>query len=139
MRDIPIIETTEQIMFYDTDAAGVVHNIAYLRFIEKNRTILGSEIGLDYKEMSGQQTYGAVVRTEIDYKSPGFLGDDIVIRGWLAEISKVRFWCEFEVNRISDQKNLVKSRQQLALVKMPEGKPIRLPDHWENYFKDGEN
>ena len=139
MQDIPIIETTEQIMFYDTDAAGVVHNIAYLRFIEKNRTILGSEIGLDYKEMSVQQTYGAVVRTEIDYNSPGFLGDDIIIRGWLADFSKVRFWCEFEVNRISDQKNLVKSRQQLALVKMPQGKPVRLPDHWKNYFKDGEN
>ena len=139
MQDAPIIETTEQIMFYDTDAAGVVHNIAYLRLIERNRTLLGSQLGLDYKEMSAKQTYAAVVRTEIDYKSPGVLGDDVVIRGWLAEVNKVRFWCEFEVNRISDQKNLVKSRQQLALVKMPEGKPVRLPGHWKNYFKDGKN
>ena len=39
-------------MFYDSDAAGVVHNIAYLRYIEKNRTLLGVELGLDFKEMS---------------------------------------------------------------------------------------
>ena len=62
----PIIETNNLVMFYDTDAAGVVHNIAYLRYIEENRTLLGIELGLDYKEMSKEKKYGAVVRTEID-------------------------------------------------------------------------
>ena len=92
----PIIETNNQVMFYDTDAAGVVHNIAYLRYIEENRTLLGIELGLDYKEMSKEKKYGAVVRTEIDYKSPALLGDNIIVRGWLSEMAKVRFWCHFE-------------------------------------------
>ena len=74
------IETHEQVMFYDTDAGGVVHNIAYLRFIEKNRTLLASELGLNYKAMATSGIYGAVIRIEIDYRRPGLLGDNLKVR-----------------------------------------------------------
>jgi|TARA_B110000116_G_C16800859_1_gene570500 YbgC/YbaW family acyl-CoA thioester hydrolase len=130
----PRIETREQVMFYDTDAAGVVHNISYLRFIEKNRTLLGSELGLDYKEMAGSGIYGAVLRIEIDYRRPGLLGEDLQVRGWLEEVTKVKFWCGFEIYRAENNELLVSSRQELALVKMPEGKPTRLPADWEKYI-----
>jgi len=130
----PRIETREQVMFYDTDAAGVVHNISYLRFIEKNRTLLGSELGLDYKEMAGSGIYGAVLRIEIDYRRPGRLGEDLQVRGWLEEVNKVKFWCGFEIHRAGDNELLVSSRQELALVRMPEGKPTRLPADWKKYF-----
>ena len=36
----PRIRTEVQVMFFDTDCAAVVHNIAYLRFIEVARTHL---------------------------------------------------------------------------------------------------
>jgi len=130
----PRIETREQVMFYDTDAAGVVHNISYLRFIEKNRTLLGSELGLDYKEMAGSGIYGAVLRIEIDYHRPGLLGEDLQVRGWLEEVTKVTVWCGFEIYRAENNELLVSSRQELALVKMPEGKPTRLPADWEKYI-----
>lgn len=121
-------------MFYDTDAAGVVHNISYLRFIEKNRTLLGSELGLDYKEMAGSGIYGALLRIEIDYLRPGRLGEDLQVSGWLEEATKVKFWCRFEIHRAEDSELLVTSRQELALVKMPEGKPTRLPAEWGKYI-----
>ena len=130
----PRIETREQDMFYDTDAAGVVHNISYLRFIEKNRTLLGSELGLNYKEMADSGIYGAVLRIEIDYRRPGRLGEDLQVRGWLEEVNKVKFWCGFEIHRAGDNELLVSSRQELALVRMPEGKPTRLPADWKKYF-----
>ncbi|NRB43250.1 MAG: acyl-CoA thioesterase [Verrucomicrobiales bacterium] len=121
-------------MFYDTDAAGVVHNISYLRFIEKNRTLLGSELGLDYKEMTVSGIYGAVLRIEIDYRRPGRLGENLQVSGWLDEVQKVKFWCGFEIHRAEDNELLVASRQELALVKMPEAKPTRLPADWGKYI-----
>ena len=130
----PFIQTQEQVMFYDTDAAGVVHNISYLRFIEKNRTLLGSELGLDYKEMAGSGIYGALLRIEIDYLRPGRLGEDLQVSGWLEEATKVKFWCRFEIHRAEDSELLVTSRQELALVKMLEGKPTRLPSEWGKYI-----
>jgi YbgC/YbaW family acyl-CoA thioester hydrolase len=120
-------ETHEQVMFYDTDAGGVVHNIAYLRFIEKCRTLLGAELGLDLKTMADSGLFAVVVRTEIDYKKPAKLGDHLTIKGWLDEVEKVRFWCGFEITRDSDSTVLVTSRQRLAMVRMPEGRPARLP------------
>ena len=44
--ETPRIETEIQVMFFDTDCAAVVHNIAYLRFIEIARTLLAEQLGM---------------------------------------------------------------------------------------------
>lgn len=123
-------ETREEVMFFDTDCGGVVHNIAYLRMIETCRTRLAAKMGMDLPTMSRTQLFPVVARTEIDYKRPAKLGDWIAIRGRLGEIAKARFWCHFDMIRESDQTLLVSARQALALVQMPEGKPLRLPKDW---------
>jgi len=48
----PRIRTELQVMFFDTDCGGVVHNIAYLRFIEIARTLLAEKLGLVLAEMA---------------------------------------------------------------------------------------
>lgn len=117
-------------MFFDTDVGGVVHNIAYLRMIETCRTRLAAKMGMDLKEMADTRLFPVVTRTEIDYKRPAKLGDWILLNGRLGEVKRARFWCEFELRRESDQDLLVTCRQSLALVQMPEGKPVRLPAEW---------
>lgn len=126
----PSMETREEVMFFDTDCGGVVHNIAYLRMIETCRTRLAALMGMNLSEMMESQIFAVVARTEIDYKRSGKLGDWITIRGWVSEISRARFWCSFEMIRESDGILLVTARQSLALVKMPEGKPVKLPKEW---------
>lgn len=113
-------------MFYDTDVGGVVHNLAYLRMIERCRTKLAGQLGFDLRVMAETQVYPVVVRTEIDYRKPGRLGDVLETRGWLDDWGRVRFWCAFEMRRPEDGTLLVTCRQQLALVQMPAGKPLRL-------------
>ena len=126
----PSLETREEIMFFDTDCGGVVHNLAYLRMIETCRTRLAAKMGMDLRTMSETQLYPVVTRTEIDYKRPARLGDWLLLRGRLAEISRARFWCAFEMTRESDGALLVTARQSLALVQMPAAKPVRLPAGW---------
>ena len=127
---IPTHKSREEVMFFDTDCGGVVHNIAYLRMIETCRTRLAVKLGMDLRTMAETSVYPVVTRTEIDYKRPAKLGDWIAIRGRLGEITKARFWCTFEMVRESDDALLVTARQSLALVQMPEGKPLRLPKEW---------
>ncbi|MEY5019257.1 MAG: hypothetical protein RLZ22_345 [Verrucomicrobiota bacterium] len=126
----PSIETREEVMFFDTDCGAVVHNLAYLRMIETCRTRLAGLMGMDLRTMSETQIFPVVVRTEIDYQRPAKLGDWIMIKGRLDEISRARFWCAFEMIRESDGATLVAARQALALVAMPAGKPLRLPAEW---------
>ena len=128
------IRTEVQVMFFDTDCAAVVHNIAYLRFIETARTHLAGALGWSLAEMARSQQYPVVVRTEIDYKRPAVLGDDLVIDGWLERVDRIRFWCAFTITRPSDGALLVRCRQMLALVQMPAGRPIRLSDAMQERF-----
>ena len=134
MSEIPTIQTEVQVMFFDTDCAAVVHNIAYLRFIETARTYLAEKLGMGLNDMARTHQFPVVVRTEIDYKRPAVLGDKLVIHGRLETVERSRFWCAFEVVRPSDGALLVKSRQMCAVVQMPSGKPLRLPAEWATRF-----
>ncbi len=128
------IRTETQVMFFDTDAAAVVHNIAYLRFIETTRTLLAAQLGWTMARMMQSQQYPVVVRTEIDYKRPGVLGDVLAVDGWLERVERIRFWCGFTITRPSDGALLVRCRQMLAMVQLPAGRPIRLPDDLQTRF-----
>lgn len=70
-------------MFFDTDCAAVVHNIAYLRIIEVARTLLAEQLGMGLVAMAQSQLYPVVVRTEIDYRRPARLGDQLRTHGRL--------------------------------------------------------
>jgi YbgC/YbaW family acyl-CoA thioester hydrolase len=129
-QEIPTIETREEVMFFDTDCGGVVHNLAYLRMIETARTRLAAKLGMHLREMSETKVFPVVLRTEIDYRKPAVLGDELVIHGRLASVERVRFWCSFEMRRVVDDTLLITCRQSLALVQMPQGKPLRLPGDW---------
>ena len=131
----PRIRTDVQVMFFDTDCGGVVSNIAYLRFIETARTHLTEELGLALVEMAQKQTYPVVVRTEIDYRRAARLGDRLVIEGWLDRVERARFWCAFRITRPQDNTLIAECCQMLALIEMPTGKLLRVPEHWKTYDK----
>jgi YbgC/YbaW family acyl-CoA thioester hydrolase len=131
----PRIRTELQVMFFDTDCAAVVHNIAYLRFIEVARTLLAEELGLGLAQMAETQKYPVVVRTEIDYRRAAKLGDRLVVEGRLDRLERVRFWCAFRILRPSDETLIAECRQMLAIIQMPEGKLLRVPDEWDRYRK----
>ncbi len=120
-------------MFFDTDCAGIVNNIAYLRMVETCRTKLGVIMGMDFSAMDKTQLYPVVLRTEIDYRSPAKLGDDLVIHGKLEKLERVKFWCSFVMTRKGEDKPLITCRQSLVMVQMDglgNGKPQRIPKDW---------
>lgn len=133
-RETPVVEVPKQVMFFDTDCAGVVHNIAYLRMIEEARTLLAGKLGWELKNMSENGLYPVVVRTEIDYKRPAKLGDELVVAGRLERIERMRFWCAFEITRPLDGTLHTVCRQSLALVQAPEMKLVRLPSDWQGKY-----
>jgi YbgC/YbaW family acyl-CoA thioester hydrolase len=129
----PRIRTEVQVMFFDTDCGGVVSNIAYLRFIETARTLLAEELGLALADMVQTQRYPVVVRAEIDYRHAAKLGDRLVIEGWLDQVERARFWCAFSIIRPKDDALIAECRQMLALIEMPTGKLLRLPESWQKF------
>ena len=132
--ETPTIQTEVQVMFFDTDCAAVVHNIAYLRFIEIARTLLAAQLGMGLVGMADTGRYPVVLRTEIDYRRPARLGDKLVVHGRLDLVDRLRFWVAFQIIRPADGTLIVESRQMLAVIQMPAGKPSRLPGDWATRF-----
>jgi YbgC/YbaW family acyl-CoA thioester hydrolase len=132
--ETPTLETEVRVMFFDTDAAGLVHNIAYLRFIETNRSLLAEKLGYPLQEMLSCGDCPVVARTEIDYRRPARLWDALVVHGELAKFERSRFWCAFTITRPCDGTLIVTCRQMLVVVQLPELKVRRLPSHWRTDF-----
>ena len=83
--------------------------------------------------MAETQKYPVVVRTEIDYRRAAKLGDRLVVEGRLDRLERVRFWCAFRIVRPADATLIAECRQMLAIIQMPEGKLLRVPDEWDRY------
>ena len=132
--ETPRLETEVQVMYFDTDAGGLVHNIAYLRFVETNRSLLAEKLGWPLDEMLNNGDCPVVVRTEIDYRRPARLWDKLRVRGELEYFERSRFWCRFTISRVSDDQLLITCRQMLVVVKLPELKVQRLPVQWDHDF-----
>lgn len=131
------IETTETVQFYDTDCGGVVSNIAYLRWIEKARSVLLEGLGLELSGMMTSGLFPTVVRTEINYLRAARLGDEIRVKATLTEVGRVRMECRFLLLQAgtSTPTCLVEAAQTVALVLLPSGKPQRIPTEWVSRAK----
>ena len=129
--DIPALTLPVKVYFYDTDAGGVVHNVAYLRMIEQVRSDLAEYLGWDLKSMVAEGADCPVVyRTEIDYVRPAKIGDDLVIEARLVKIERVRMTFEFRMLKGPEQEVMVKCRQILVPVDLKSGHPRQLPPQW---------
>lgn len=128
--DRPELTLPVKVYFYDTDAGGVVHNVAYLRLIEQARSELAAHMGWDLKSMlAGDGSCPVVSRTEIDYLKPARLGDELEIHGELVSLEKVRFHLAFTVKR-RDGTLLCRARQTLVTVHLASGRPKPLRRDW---------
>ena len=97
---------------------------------------MAATMGMALREMASTKLFPVVVRTEIDYRKPALLGDFLQIHGKLTGLQGPRFWGEFTIHRHQPAELLITCRQSLALVQMPEGRPVRLPETWAKHWPD---
>lgn len=132
---VPHITVPLEVYYFDTDAGGVVHNIAYLRMVEIARSHLAAALGWSLADMDRTGLVPVVARTEIDYRKPARLGDRLVVSAELVRMEKVRFFIQFEVAS-ADNTEIVFARctQTLVPVQLPGGRPQRVPKAWTEKY-----
>jgi len=133
--DQPRIIVPLEVYYFDTDAGGVVHNIAYLRMVEIARSKLAEALGWSLEQMGRTGLVPVVARTEIDYLKPARLGDKLLITAELSSLEKVRFFISFA---ISSEKHpdlvFIRCVQTMVTVQLPEGRPQRVPPAWREAY-----
>ena len=105
----------------DIDEQDHVNNTVYLRWIQDVAVA-------HWKSLASKEAQDAigwvVLRHEIDYKLPAGLGDEIVLRTWVGEASRLKFERFTEVRRKSDV--LAKARTLWVPIDWNTGKPTRV-------------
>ena len=127
----PQLTVPLEVYYFDTDAGGVVHNIAYLRMIEIARTQLAASLGWSVEEMNRTGLVPVVARTEIDYLRPARLGDSLLVNAELGRMEKVRFYLNFTITSATQPDvTFVRCVQTMVSVQLPSLRPQRVPAAW---------
>ena len=113
-----------RIFYEDTDMAGIVYYANYLRYIERARSDIVEQIGLDQRAMREEGIVFAVTRVEADYLGVARFGDRLEVVTTHAPSGPVRWIFDQEVMR----DGVVIFRAKVTAVCMTTaGKPMRLP------------
>lgn len=114
-----------RVYYEDTDMAGIVYYANYLRFIERGRSELVEDLGLNQREMKEKDgIVFAVTRVVADYLGSAVLDDRLMVVTEHHAASPVRWVFDQEVRRGEE----VLFRAQVTAVCMTlAGKPARLP------------
>ena len=131
----PRLTVPLEVYYFDTDAGGVVHNIAYLRMVEIARSQLAAALGWSLEEMGRTGLVPVVARTEIDYLKPARLGDRLAVSAELVRMEKVRFLIRFEIASAAQPDLIfVRCLQTMVTVQLPGGRPQRVPSAWRDAY-----
>ena len=132
---IPRLNIPLNVYYFDTDAGGVVHNIAYLRMVEIARTELAASLGWTIEEMNRTGLVAVVARTEIDYLRPARIGDKLLITAELVRLEKVRMLMRFVIISANDPSlAFIRCTQTMVTVQLPGGRPQRVPAAWREAY-----
>jgi acyl-CoA thioester hydrolase len=131
----PMPATTFEIMLSvtpeDIDEQNHVNNTVYLRWIQDVATAHWRAVA----SAQAQESIGWVVlRHEIDYKAPGCLNDDVVLRTWVGKASRLTFERFTEILRSVDGQLLSKARTLWCPINAQTGRPIRVPAEVREQF-----
>jgi len=118
-----------KIYYEDTDAGGVVYYANYLRYMERARTELLSERGIDVAEYHNSGYLFAVVNVDVQYKKPAVLGDIIDVTTELRDVTNVTITLGHRILR--ENNLLVEATVRLACINK-DGKPQRLPEEFSS-------
>jgi acyl-CoA thioester hydrolase len=118
----------------DTDAQGVVYNASYFRFLERARTEWLRAAGVEHNRLRDEQGISLVlVGTQVKFRQPATLDDELFVRAKLANVTGARFVFEQDIRRDSpDGLVLCDGIAEVACMDAVRRKPRRVPESLMN-------
>lgn len=123
---------TVKVYYEDTDAAGVVYYANYLRYLERARTELFAQHGINVAEYHNMGHFFAITHVDIYYKRPARLGDILEITTVIEELKKATVTLRQSV--FKEETILVEAFVTVACIDK-NSRPRRLPDIFRDLSK----
>lgn len=116
-------EITVAVQPTDIDELDHVNNAVYLRWIQDVATAHWQAVASAEAQAS---VAWVVLRHEIDYKTPALAGDEVLLRTWVGEATRLTFERHTEIQRKRDLQLLSKARTLWCPISTRTGRPIRV-------------
>jgi acyl-CoA thioester hydrolase len=118
----------------EIDRLGHVNNLTYLAWLQQAAIEHSSAQGWT-GERYAQSGFAWVVRShQIKYLQPAFVGQQIVVRTWVAEMKKVASTRRYKVLRANDQALLASAATEWAFIDTQSGTLRRIPEEvWRSF------
>lgn len=121
------------VRFSDTDGLGHVNNANYLSFLEVSRIdYLQKVLGcVEIKE------FGVIIaRVEIDYKSPAFHHEKILVGCRVAEIGGASILMEYRLEDKATGRLIAEAKSVMVTFDYGLGRPMRVSEEWRKKMED---
>lgn len=125
------VELAIPVRTYDIDFAGIVSNIVYIRWLEDLRLKF---LDIHWQlEQQIEQGYAPIIAgTEIEYKRPIKLIDQVIGRLWLNNLGRLKWTVQAEI--ISNNELAAVAIQKGAFVSLQNGRLIPIPEGLQNKY-----
>ncbi|MDQ6625389.1 MAG: acyl-CoA thioesterase [Verrucomicrobiota bacterium] len=119
----PTHEIVVRVVAADIDEMAHVNNTVYLRWVQ--------EVAIaHWRALASAEAQAAVVwvvlRHEIDFKAPAFLDDEVRLRTWVGEASRLTFERHTEITRAGNAQLLAQARTLWCPISTRTGRPTRV-------------
>ena len=122
-----------RVHFEDTDVAGIVYYANYLRFIERARSDMLRQVGIDQRSaLEGGEGVYAVAELGIRYRRPARLDDVLII---VSRVREVRAASCLIHQRVMRGNELLAEADVTAAFLALDGRPKRHPREWVILFQ----
>jgi len=121
-----------RVYFEDTDLSGVVYHANYLRYMERARSDMLRQLGINQRaaQEAGEGVY-AVTDIALRYRAPARLDDDLTVRSRLTQLGAAR--CVIAQSVWRDDTELTQGSVTVAFLDST-GRPRRQPADWIDRF-----
>ncbi|WP_374685548.1 acyl-CoA thioesterase [Promineifilum sp.] len=127
-----LIERPIVVRTYDIDFANIVHNIVYFRWLEDLRSEILADV-LPIDEILATGVSPILTESAIEYKWPVRIGDALLGRMWVAELSRTRWTLAAEM--IVGDRVCAAARQSGYFANLKSLRPVRVPDKLREAWK----
>lgn len=128
---LPAFELSVPVQPADIDQQNHVNNTVYVRWVQEVAT---AHWNAEAPESARDAIGWVVLRHEIDYKTPVSLGDEIVLRTWVGQATRITFERFTEIRRKPDGTLLAQARTVWVPINPANGKPVRVPPEVRDRF-----
>ncbi|MEM6804372.1 MAG: thioesterase family protein [Bacteroidota bacterium] len=123
-RRLMLVEIPIRIYGYDIDVMGIVSNQVYVRWFEDLRTEFLARYW-PYEQMLEDNISPVLARTEVDYKYPLTIHDQVQGSLWVEEFTRAKWIMNFEI--ASEKRIFCLGKQMGYVVELNRKRPVPMP------------